>query len=50
MRSIQRWGQAWEHGGTAALGSKGPPYGPELSEALFEALEQELAKGPVAHG
>ncbi|MEU3343078.1 hypothetical protein [Streptomyces sp. NPDC006668] len=31
--------------------SKGQASRPKLSEALFEVLvEQELAKGPVAHG
>jgi transposase len=50
VRSVQRWHQAWEHGGTPALVSKGPASRPKLSEALFAVLEQELAKGPVAHG
>lgn len=50
VRSVQRWRQAWEYGGTPALESKGPASRPKLSEALFEVLEQELAKGPVAHG
>ncbi|MFI8235432.1 winged helix-turn-helix domain-containing protein [Streptomyces sp. NPDC085900] len=50
VRSVQRWRQAWEHGGTPALESKGPASRPKLSEALFAVLEQELAKGPVAPG
>ncbi|MFE7033130.1 winged helix-turn-helix domain-containing protein [Streptomyces sp. NPDC057621] len=50
VRSVQRWHQAWEHGGTPALVSKGQASRPKLSEALFEVLEQELARGPVAHG
>ncbi|MFF2511828.1 winged helix-turn-helix domain-containing protein [Streptomyces sp. NPDC058086] len=50
VRSVQRWRQAWENGGTSALESQGPASRPRLSEALFEVLEQELAKGPVAHG
>ncbi|WP_322741165.1 helix-turn-helix domain-containing protein [Streptomyces hygroscopicus] len=50
VRSVQRWHQAWAHGGTPALESKGPASRPKLGEALFEALEQELAKGPVARG
>nr|WP_228473251.1 winged helix-turn-helix domain-containing protein [Streptomyces cyaneochromogenes] len=50
MRSVQRWHQACEQGGTPALESKGPASRPKLSEALFAVLEQELAKGPVAHG
>ncbi|MFI6937091.1 hypothetical protein [Streptomyces sp. NPDC050287] len=36
--------------GTEGLRSTGPVPRPELSEALFTVLEQELAKGPVAHG
>lgn len=50
VRSVQRWHQAWEHGGTSALESKGPASRPKLSEALFEVLEQELPKGPAAYG
>ncbi len=48
-RPVQRWHQAWEHDGTPALESKGPASGTKVSEALFEVLEPELAKGPVAH-
>ena len=50
VRSVQRWRRAWEHGGTSALASAGPASRPKLSEELFAVLEQELAKGPVAHG
>ncbi|MEV4049528.1 winged helix-turn-helix domain-containing protein [Streptomyces sp. NPDC049744] len=50
VRSVQRWRRAWENGGTAALASAGPASRPKLSEELFAVLEQELAKGPVAHG
>ncbi|MEV7003710.1 winged helix-turn-helix domain-containing protein [Streptomyces sp. NPDC093982] len=50
VRSVQRWRQTWERGGASALESKGPASRPKLSEALFAVLEQELAKGPVAHG
>src|SRR5690242_6861440 len=50
VRSVQRWRQAWKHGGTPGLESKGPASRPKLSEALFAVLEQELVKGPVAHG
>ncbi|WP_079146907.1 helix-turn-helix domain-containing protein [Streptomyces griseochromogenes] len=50
VRSVQRWHQAWEHGGRPALESKGQASRPKLSEALFAVLEQELARGPVAHG
>jgi hypothetical protein len=31
-------------------GVGGPASRPKLSEALFAVLEQELARGPVAHG
>jgi transposase len=50
VRSVQRWRRAWENGGTAALAPAGPASRPKLSEELFAVLEQELAKGPVAHG
>jgi transposase len=50
VRSVPRWHQAWEQGGSPALESKGPASRPKLSEALFAVLEQELAKGPAAHG
>lgn len=45
VRSVRRWHQAWEHGGTSALESKGSASRPKLSEALFAVLAQELAKG-----
>ncbi|MGW0425372.1 IS630 family transposase [Streptomyces sp. NPDC003015] len=50
VRSVQRWRRVWEDGGERALASKGPVSRPKLSEALFAVLEQELVKGPVAHG
>ncbi|MFD5703814.1 winged helix-turn-helix domain-containing protein [Streptomyces lasiicapitis] len=50
LRSVQRWRGSWRHGGRRALQSKGSPGRPRLSEALFTVLEQELDKGPVAHG
>lgn len=50
VRSVQRWRKAWSQGGTGALASKGPASLPLLSDELFAELEQELAKGPVAHG
>ncbi|MDX2939310.1 helix-turn-helix domain-containing protein [Streptomyces ipomoeae] len=36
--------------GTPALESRGQASRPKLSEALFAVLEQELARGPAAHG
>ncbi|MFE0420847.1 transposase [Streptomyces tendae] len=50
VRSVQRWRRAWQDAGTAGLRSAGPVSLPKLSEKLFAVLEQELAKGPVAHG
>ncbi len=50
VRSVQRWRRAWQGAGTQGLRSTGPVSRPKLSEALFIVLEQELAKGPVAHG
>ncbi|WUE96552.1 winged helix-turn-helix domain-containing protein [Streptomyces sp. NBC_00490] len=50
VRSVQRWHQAWEYGGTPALELKGSASRPKLGEAQFAVLEQELARGPVAHG
>ena len=50
VRSVQRWSQAWSAGGEAGLLSKGPVSRPILSDEMFALLEQELDKGPVAHG
>ncbi|MCK7625190.1 winged helix-turn-helix domain-containing protein [Streptomyces sp. RS10V-4] len=50
VRSVPRWCRSWWDGGRAALQSKGSASRPKLSEALFAVREQELAKGPVAHG
>ncbi|GAA5217649.1 hypothetical protein GCM10023323_75470 [Streptomyces thinghirensis] len=50
VRSVQRWRRAWHDAGTQGLRSAGPVSRPKVSEALFIVLEQELAKGPVAHG
>jgi transposase len=50
VRSVQRWRKSWSQGGPGALASKGPASLPLLSDELFAVLEQELAKGPVAHG
>ncbi|MFI8951502.1 winged helix-turn-helix domain-containing protein [Streptomyces sp. NPDC053750] len=50
VRSVQRWRRAWQDAGTAGLRSAGLVSLPKLSEKLFAVLEQELAKGPVAHG
>ena len=50
VRSVQRWHRAWSAGSEAGLLSKGPVSRPILSDELFAVLEQELDKGPVAHG
>lgn len=50
VRSVQRRRRAWHDAGTEGLRSAGPVSRPKPSEALFTVLEQELAKGPVAHG
>ncbi|WP_425276218.1 IS630 family transposase [Streptomyces lavendulae] len=50
VRSVQRWRQAWSAAGQDAVRSRGPACRPKLSDALFAVLEEELAKGPVAHG
>ncbi|MGW1396865.1 helix-turn-helix domain-containing protein [Streptomyces nigra] len=52
VRSVQRWRRAWRGAGAGAerLRSAGPVSRTKLSEALFAVLEQELSKGPVAHG
>ncbi|MGW0774757.1 IS630 family transposase [Streptomyces sp. NPDC002835] len=50
VRSVQRWRRAWSQDGPRALASRGPASLPLLSDELFAVLEQELAKGPVAHG
>nr|WP_078893425.1 helix-turn-helix domain-containing protein [Streptomyces sp. NRRL F-2580] len=50
VRSVQRWRQAWLEAGQDGVRSQGPASRPKLSDALFAVLEEELAKGPVAHG
>lgn len=50
VRSVQRWRQSWVAGGPHALASKGAVSVPLLSSEEFVELEQELAKGAMAHG
>ncbi|WP_435799774.1 IS630 family transposase [Streptomyces goshikiensis] len=50
VRSVQRWRRAWQETGQAGVRSRGPASRPKLSETLFAVLEEELAKGSVAHG
>jgi putative transposase len=48
--SVRRWRRAWQDGGTAALRSGGPVSREKLSPRQWARLEQELRKGPLAHG
>ena len=48
--SVRRWRRTWQDGGTAALRSKGPVSRERLSPRQWARLEQELRKGPLAHG
>ncbi|WP_101385860.1 helix-turn-helix domain-containing protein [Streptomyces sp. TLI_146] len=50
VRSVQRWHRAWRESGDISLRSRGSAVRPKLSEKLFAVLEEELAKGPLAHG
>ncbi|MFI6448810.1 winged helix-turn-helix domain-containing protein [Kitasatospora sp. NPDC050543] len=49
-RSVERWRRAWREGGIQGLRSAGPASVPKLSSEQFAALEEELGKGPSAHG
>ncbi|WP_437107251.1 hypothetical protein [Streptomyces flaveolus] len=49
-RSVQRWRRAWHDASIEGLRARGALSWPKLSEYLFAVLEQELEKGPVAHG
>ncbi|MDO0911121.1 winged helix-turn-helix domain-containing protein [Streptomyces sp. DT2A-34] len=49
-RSARRWRRAWEQGGADALRPRGPVSVERLSPAQWERLEQELGRGPLAHG
>ncbi|MFB7868141.1 winged helix-turn-helix domain-containing protein [Streptomyces sp. NPDC056069] len=50
VRSVERWGRAWREGGMEALCSAGPASSPTVTDAQFTVLEEELGKGPSAHG
>lgn len=50
MRSVERWRRAWREGGTEALRSAGPANVPTVTDGQFAVLEEELVKGPAAHG
>jgi putative transposase len=48
--SVRRWHRTWRDGGTEALRSRGPVSRERLSPQQWARLEQELRKGPLAHG
>src|SRR5712691_6330213 len=48
--SVRRWRRAWQAGGAEALRSRGPVSRERLSPQQWARLEQELGKGPLAHG
>ncbi|WP_442817461.1 IS630 family transposase [Streptomyces sp. NBC_01296] len=50
VRSVERWRRAWREGGMEALRSAGPANSPTVTDAQFAVLEEELGKGPSAHG
>lgn len=50
VRSVRRWRKTGSQDGPRALAFRGPASLPLLSDELFAVLEQELPKGPVAHG
>ncbi|MEJ8645360.1 winged helix-turn-helix domain-containing protein [Streptomyces sp. MS1.HAVA.3] len=50
VRSVERWRRAWREGGMKALRSAGPANSPTVTDAQFTMLEEELGKGPSAHG
>ena len=47
---MRRWRRAWQDGGTATVRSEGPVSREKLSPQQWARLEQELRKGPLAHG
>jgi putative transposase len=49
-RSVRRWRHAWQQGGVQALRSRGPVSVERLSARQWARLEQELKRGPLAHG
>ncbi|WP_420903013.1 IS630 family transposase [Streptomyces hirsutus] len=49
-RSVERRRRTWREDGPQGLASKGSAGRPRLTDAQFAVLEEELAKGPAAHG
>ncbi|MDA5286550.1 winged helix-turn-helix domain-containing protein [Streptomyces sp. Isolate_45] len=50
VRSVERWRRAWREGGMEGLRSAGPANSPTVTDEQFTVLEEELCKGPSAHG
>ncbi|MFF3609929.1 winged helix-turn-helix domain-containing protein [Streptomyces sp. NPDC002463] len=50
VRSVERRRRARREGGLEGLRSAGPANSPTISDAQFAVLEEELGKGPAAHG
>ncbi|MFB7867843.1 winged helix-turn-helix domain-containing protein [Streptomyces sp. NPDC056069] len=47
---MERWRRAWREGGMEALRLTGSANSPTVTDAQFAVLEEELGKGPPAHG
>ncbi|MEU9256689.1 winged helix-turn-helix domain-containing protein [Streptomyces sp. NPDC048270] len=50
VRSVERWRRAWREGGMEGLRSAGPANSPAVTDEQFAVLEEELGRGPTAHG
>ncbi|MFB7028863.1 MULTISPECIES: helix-turn-helix domain-containing protein [unclassified Streptomyces] len=50
VRSVERWRRAWREGGRDGLRSAGPANSPTITDVQFAVLEEQLGKGPSAHG
>src|SRR5687767_7594872 len=48
--TVRRWRRQWREGGAEALRSRGPVSVERLSTRQWARLEQELRRGPAAHG
>nr|WP_324609099.1 helix-turn-helix domain-containing protein [Streptomyces sp. MUSC 125] len=50
VATVRAWRRQWREGGAEALRSKGPVSAERLSAVQWARLEQELRRGPAAHG
>ena len=50
VRSVERWRRAWREGGMNALRSAGQANSPTVTDVQFAVWEEELGRGPSAHG